>query len=126
MSEAMSRISTDLFNLLMEGFCGKFCRNLLESASHLFHALMITLPPSNDVENRVVSALQQDYFLLGDKARMATLSVLGRCTQNQVTAADLNIFWDTLWELHQVEDTAALPSSDSVARFVQRYTAGAT
>jgi hypothetical protein len=74
-------------------------------------------------EESVVAALSRDYFLLGDPAKNTTLAILNRCSHNIVSAPELAVFLESMWCLHQVEDTlaTALPGSDSVRRFLRMY-----
>jgi hypothetical protein len=74
-------------------------------------------------EASIVAALSRDYFLLGDPAKNATLAILNKCSHNIVSASQLAVFLESLWRLHQVEDTLAmaLPGSDSVRRFLRMY-----
>jgi hypothetical protein len=119
-SEALSRTQGDAINRLLMGCCGKYEYSTIGDAAELLCAL-VRIGPAAETEANVVAALSQEYFLLGNPAKNATLMILNRCSQNLMSEADLAIYLEGLWHLHQVEDTSALPSSDSVARFLRMH-----
>lgn len=119
-SEALSRSRSDAINRLLMGCCGRYEYSIIGDAAELLCALA-RIGAAGETEAIVVAALSRDYFLLGDPAKNATLAILNRCSQNLLTAPELAVFLEGLWRLHQVEDTVALPSSDSVRRFLRMY-----
>jgi hypothetical protein len=121
-SEALSRIRMDTISRLLMGCCGRYEYSIMGDAAELLCALS-RVGAVGENEASVVAALSQDYFLLGNPAKNATLAILNRCSQNLLTAPELAIFLESLWRLHQVEDTSssALPGSDSVLRFLRMY-----
>jgi hypothetical protein len=121
-SESLSRIRTDTIHRLIMGCCGRYEYSIMGDAAELICALA-RVGAVGENEASVVAALSQDFFLLGNPAKNATLAILNRCSQNTLTAPELVIFLESLWRLHQVEDTSAsaLPDSDSVRRFLRMY-----
>lgn len=93
---------------------------MLHDVAALLITVLSTAPPT-DIEAHIVAALQSDYFLLGDHARRVTLSILRRCQRRQMSISALGKFLGELWEIHQVEDSESLPTSDIVASFVHKY-----
>ena len=111
----------------MRGSCGKFEYTVLGDAANLFVELIRTAPPS-EIEPSLITALQQDCFVLGDLAKHTALSILTRCGTNSHSqsstaqnAGDLERFLQDLWRLHRVEDTEVIPLSDEVAWFLEKY-----
>jgi len=124
-SESLSRIRGDTISRLVLGTCGKFEYTVIGMVADLFVALIRTTPLSSETEAHLTASLRQEDFLLGDPAKILTLSILSRCgsTQNNnpLRSSDLATFLEDVWQLHQVEDTDALPLSDEVARFLRKY-----
>jgi hypothetical protein len=75
-----------------------------------------------EIDAQFMAALWQDYFLLGDPARKTVLTMFHRCAKREVNSSILASFLETVWELHQVEDTDALPNSESVAKLILQFT----
>jgi len=120
LSDAISRSRLTIIRSLLLGCCGKMNRGLIGDAAELFVAIL-QVSSIKDAEANIVSALHQDFFLLGDPARNASLAVFGRSTDRTAKSTELASFLEELWELHQVEDAGALPSSDAVAGFLRKY-----
>jgi hypothetical protein len=112
----------DTINRLLMGCCGRYEYSIMGDAAELFCALA-RVGGAIEIEASIVAALSQDYFLLGDPAKNTTLAVLKRCSHSNVYPPELAVFLESLWRLHQVEDTlaTALPGSDSVRRFLRMY-----
>jgi len=122
-SECLSRSRADAMRHLVLGSCGKSEYTVIGDIAGLLVAFIRTAPP-NEIEPQLVAALRQDDFLLGDPSKNVALSILSRCGINQTNPlcpCDLETFLQDVWRLHQVEDTDALPLSDEVARFLQKY-----
>jgi hypothetical protein len=112
----------DTINRLLMGCCGRYEYSIMGDAAELLCALA-RVGAAGETEASVVAALSRDYFLLGDPAKNTTLAILNRCSQNIMSAPELAVFLESLWRLHQVEDTlaTALPGSDSVRRFLLMF-----
>lgn len=119
-NESRARINGGVIDNLLSAACGSCDVSMLHDMAALLITILSTAPP-NDVETHLVTALQSDYFLLGEDARHVTLSVLRKCQRRQMSISALGRFLDELWEIHQVEDTESLPASDIVAGFVRKY-----
>ena len=106
---------------LLAGVCGKFDVKLLHDVSQLLRATLKTTPPA-ELEAHLVAALSRDYFLLGDSAKSAAMAFFHKCVLESLEdISELSRFLDDIWEIHQNEDTEALPTSDVVERFVRKY-----
>jgi len=122
-SESLSRIRADAISRLILGSCGKYDFMLIEDVAELLSLLLRTTSVS-EAEPHLVSSLREDHFLLGDPAKNVALTVLtrsGAVELNPISPSDLAVFLQEVWKLHRVEDTDALPASDEVARFLQRF-----
>ena len=131
-SECLARIRPDSLCCLVQGSCGQLEYAVLGEVANLFVALICTAPRI-DMEPLLIAALRQDYFVLGDPAKNAALSILTRCcggnnisqpsttTTTSLISRDLECFLQDVWRLHRVEDTDALPLSDEVAWFLEKY-----
>ena len=87
---------------------------------------LICTAPFIEIEPALIAALRQCNFVLGDPAKNTALSILSRCGTNShskttLIARDLERFLQDVWRLHRVEDTDALPMSDEVAWFIEKY-----
>lgn len=120
LSETLSRGSSDILCRLLLGICGKMKRELIGDAADLLTAILQEAFVQ-EIDAQLMTALRQDCFLLGDPTRFTVLSVLHRCAQREVNSAVLASLFESIWDLHQVEDSDALPSSESVARLIQQF-----
>jgi hypothetical protein len=105
------------------GSCGKYEYKVIADAADLL-ALLLRTTSTSETEAYLVASLRQDHFLLGDRARNVALGILIRSStvqHNPLTSSDLALFLKDVWQLHQIEDTDALPGSDEVARFLLKY-----
>lgn len=87
-------------------------------------ALFLRASNVSDIQSVLVMSLQQDLFLLGDRAKDVTVLALLRWAESFDTSTrrDNNrLFLEEIWRLHRAEDTDALPASDAVARFIKMY-----
>jgi hypothetical protein len=119
-SETLSRGSSDILSRLLLGVCGKMKRDLIGDAADLL-TVILQETYVQEIDAQLMAALCQDFFLLGDPARKTVLTVFHRCATREVHSAALASFLDTIWELHQVEDTDALPGSESVAKLIVQF-----
>jgi len=120
LSETLSRACAHMIKLLLMGSCGRFQYQLVEPAGDLLAAIMREAPAA-DTEGYIRSALQEDFFGLGNEAKNTTLTLLGRVTNKVLNPCDLVGFLQEVWQLHQAEDNEALPGSEAVARFIKTY-----
>lgn len=107
----------------MLGSCGKYEYKTLADVAELLSLLLRTTSTSEN-EAYLVASLRQDHFLLGERARNVVLGILtrsGAVQHNPLTSSDLALFLKDIWQLHQIDDTDALPGSDEVARFLLKY-----
>lgn len=122
-SESLCKIRADAIGRLVLGSCGKYEHKVLADVAELL-TLLLRTSSTRETEAYLVASLRQDHFLLGDRARNVALGILirsGVVQQNALSSSDLALFLEDVWQLHQSEDTDALPGSDEVARFVLRY-----
>lgn len=92
---------------------------MLPKVAELFIATLTSTPPA-ELETCLVAALRRDFFLLGDPAKHATMSFFHKFVQQRPNEANFESFLNDLWEIHQVEDSEALPMSDVVERFIRK------
>jgi hypothetical protein len=86
--------------------------------------LLLRHASTSEAETCLAASLRQDYFLLGDRARNVALGILirsGSVEHNPLSSLDLAIFLKDVWQLHQIEDADALPGSDDVDRFIEKF-----
>ena len=116
----MSRIRAEAVGNLLIGACGKYDFGLLGDVAEL---LKVLLSHWQDTESLLALTFTNDHFFLGDQARRVALTFLMRCAdqRNAPSTADLTIFLERIWELHQTEDANALPASDVVSWFIEKY-----
>jgi hypothetical protein len=119
-AEELIRVRAEMIRSLIHGFCGKYDFTSVASAAKLLF-LLVRAYPSTDIEADLRLSLQQDCFMLGDKAKNATLCILGKCAQGLAPPADLAAYFEQVWKIHQVEDTVALAGSDAVAFLAAKY-----
>eukprot|EP00523_Entomoneis_sp_CCMP467_P003054 CAMPEP_0168754312 /NCGR_PEP_ID=MMETSP0724-20121128/19433_1 /TAXON_ID=265536 /ORGANISM="Amphiprora sp., Strain CCMP467" /LENGTH=1227 /DNA_ID=CAMNT_0008802781 /DNA_START=397 /DNA_END=4081 /DNA_ORIENTATION=- len=121
MIDNLTQIRKGVVTRLLMGFCGKFVSTLLSPASQLLHTLASKMALRLDFETDMVAILKQEYFLLGDDAKNLTLSVFRGCAQGTISATELETFLCQVWKIHRTDDFSLLPSSDAVARLLQRF-----
>jgi hypothetical protein len=97
---------------------------MMPSMARLLRTMLVANTANNN--NSVILVmmeriLQHEMFRLGDPARNMVVAVFSQVAAGLVPEADLTQFLEQLWRLHQVEDAAALPMSDGVARFLLMY-----
>lgn len=119
MTGSLSRIRGVTTTRIIAGSCNKFQFTAIADAAELLSVLLKSAPRP-DVEALIISALQNEHFLLGDPSKNLTVAILKRVAADW-TAKYLTSYLEEIWELHQVEDTDALPSSDVVAAFLRKY-----
>lgn len=101
------------------GVCGRYTQELIPEVAELVRLLLVA---SSDAESMLGSSLQPDHFFLGMQAKREVLSFcLRSAISSEVSTADLAECLLDVWRLHQSEDTAALPSSDAVAKLLSKY-----
>lgn len=123
LSDTIIRIRVDAIDRLLIGVCGKCDRKMLPDVSELL-SLLLRSTSASETESYLSASLRQDHFLLGDRARHATLGILVRCgavPQKPLAHEDRVLFLKDVWRLHQIEDADALPGSDEVALFLAEY-----
>lgn len=107
----------------MLGVCGRYEYGLISCAAELLFLLLQSAPPS-ETEAQLVASLRQTHFLLGDRARYVALALMLRVAASPGSPSPLSVltaFFQDVWQLHQIEDTDALPTSDEVARFTIKF-----
>ena len=110
-----------MIHLLLRGCCGQYDLGVLDGAANLLHVLVGSGKAAKDTEGHVVSALQQEYFVMGDASKTLTLGVLSACAQKTCSRAHLLEFLEQIWNIHRAKDAESLPSSDVVQHFLQRF-----
>ena len=127
-NESIARIRSDCMGRLFLGLCGKCEYKVIEFIIKLFTLLLVDANAS-EINQLMVASLQHEHFLLGDLAKSACLSTIIRYVEysndvhqrNNMLDPFMTTFFESIWKLHQVEDTDSLPASDEVLRFVQLY-----
>jgi hypothetical protein len=114
------RVRADAISYLLQGCCGRYEYSLIRNVSKLLYLLLIGTAAA-ETEAYLVTVLRQDFFLLGDESKNVTLHILTGCSNHALSLADLTVFLEDMWEIHQAEDMESLPSSDAVARFARKY-----
>jgi hypothetical protein len=120
LSASLTRLSPVVIEYLLLGCCGKFERSTVADAAFLLYA-MLSKSPVNEVEQQFVTTLNQEVFKLGEPAHQLVLQILGKSAQGQLNSSQLYLFLEDVWDIHQAEDTDALPNSDLVAYFLRKY-----
>jgi hypothetical protein len=126
-SQSLSRIRGAVIGQLVHGSCGKYEYSLLcDVADLLVHVLSAV--PTSENEPHLVASLRSEQFLLGDAARITAFRFLMQyiaepeaVTNPAGKQPDLVEFLQDVWQFHRIEDADALPASDVVVRFVQKY-----
>ena len=107
----------------MLGSCGKYEYEVIADVAELL-TLLLRTTSTTETEAYLVSSLRHDHFLLGERARNVALGILmrsGAMQHNPLNISSLALFLQDVWQLHQIENTDALPGSDEVARFLFKY-----
>lgn len=118
-AESISRHRKSIVQELLRGFCGGLAAALMKDATELLFAI-IHSSPLTEIEQHLVDALRQEFFVLGEEARQVTLNFLMRFTTETDTVV-LGLFFESFWEMHQVEDLDELLGSDVVAHFTLQF-----
>jgi hypothetical protein len=121
-NQLLLRVRADVIHHLILGADGKYEYSILPDVAALMSMLLSGVAVS-EAEPQLVSSLDH-HFLLGDAAKNLVLSVLLRhceVSMDPMDLSNLTNFLQEVWRLHQVEDAEALPGSDEVARFIQRF-----
>lgn len=122
-TQLLLRARPDIIHHLILGVDGKYEYSILPDVAALMSTILSGVSVS-EAEPQLVSSLDR-HFLLGDAAKNLVLSfLLGHCEVPMdpiMALSSLTNFLQEVWRMHQVEDAEALPGSDEVARFLQRF-----
>jgi len=112
---------TELVTSLLCSACGRCPREILDSAAKLLYAVL-RYTTADEAGPAAISGVQQDFFLLGDQGRQATILVLGKCSQGITSESVLIDLFHDIWRLHQIDDTGNdHVGGDSVESFCKKY-----
>lgn len=119
--EAVNPYRAELVTTLIHGSCGVFPREALDPVGTLLHSILKTTPIA-EAENICTQALQAEKFRLGDEAKRAALSVLGKTVQNTIAPSVVMDLLDDLWTLHQNDEVGVMVAGgDTILSFTERY-----
>lgn len=116
--ESLSRIRYRIVEGLLFGICGAYNHTLIPEAGELMFATL-RQTPLVDIESYLTSALQHDWFRLGDEARRATVLFMLNCAQQNGMVSHMSVVLERIWDIHQVNDSDSLPSSDAVQQLLR-------
>lgn len=113
-------LTPSLLRDILQGCCGRFERQRVLTCSELLEALL-QLFQWSEIESDLMSALEQGCFKLGSPCIQLTHRILQRVVQAELKSTEISNFFEQIWDLHQVDDTDALPESDAVFLFLRAF-----
>lgn len=119
--EIINPFRSELIQVLMNGSCGIFPREILDPVGMLLVSILKTTFP-NESEQLCVKALSSDAFRLGDDAKNEVLVILRKCWQASITPNAIMDMLDDIWILHQNDENGdTVVGGDAILRFIKKY-----
>ena len=107
-----------LITSLISGAFGSFPREILDPAANLLFVVLQQTPP-DVAEFASTAALGNAKFLLGDSARVATLTAIGKCKKGCQPVSFMMSLFEELWRIHDTGENVA--SGDAVMQFTKKF-----